>query len=183
MNDGGYLRDCVAIGRYCSIGRRVTIGAGMHVMRGLSTSPYLNREGDRPYTDEESDTLGFAGPRKNLGPTVLGHDVWIGDGVIVLPGVSIGTGSVLGANAVVTRDVPPYAIVGGVPARIIRRRFPEAIVERLLASRYWELPYESLQAMPVSNIFKFIEKLESSATAARTADIPTFGLAVSPATL
>lgn len=136
MNGGGYLRDDVHIGRFCSIGRRVTIGARRHDLDGLSTSPRL--PGLRR-TDGQ-------------GRVLIGSDVWIGDGAVVLPGLNLGTGSVLGANAVLTRDAVPYGIYGGVPARLIRRRFPDALCEELLASRWWDRPLDLLRSLPRSGV-------------------------------
>ena len=81
--------------------------------------------------------------------TTIGHDVWIGHGVIVLPGVTVGDGAVLAAGAVVSRDVPPYTIVGGVPASPIRERFPAEVRERLMRLKWWDWSHEQLgQAVP-----------------------------------
>ena len=76
----------------------------------------------------------------------IGHDVWIGHGAIVLPGRSIGTGAVIAAGAIVTKDVAPYTIVAGNPARMVRLRFPEAIAARLQALAWWDWPHERLHA-------------------------------------
>ena len=120
MNSGGYLRDRVLVGRFCSIGRRVTIGAGNHFMTGLSTSPTLSgRHALDSYSPEELQRLSLEKTERKSPVTEVDCDVWIGDGAVVLPGLRVGTGAVVGANSVVTRDVPPYAIVGGVPARIM----------------------------------------------------------------
>ena len=73
---------------------------------------------------------------------IIGHDVWIGHGVIVLPGVTVGNGAVRAAGAVVTKDVAPYTIVGGVPAKPIRARFSQAVVERLQRIAWWDWPFE-----------------------------------------
>lgn len=75
---------------------------------------------------------------------IIGHDVWIGSRVTILGGVTIGTGAIIAAGAVVNKDVPPYTIVGGVPAKIIRTRFSEDICSKLLESKWWELPDETL---------------------------------------
>ena len=92
----------------------------------------------------------------------IGNDVWIGHGAVILPGVSIGTGAVIGANAVVTKDVPPYMIVAGVPAKILRPRFDEKTVERLLQSAWWdwsvELIYKALPDIQTMEINAFLDK-------------------------
>lgn len=160
MNDGGYLRGKVFIGRYCSIGRRVSIGAGSHPMTGLSTHPSLVYGSGRPYSDIESSALDIKPPRSQL--TVIGSDVWIGDGAIITPGISIGTGAVIGANTVVVRDVPPYAIVGGVPAKLIRSRFPQEIASKLLSTEWWEYPVDYVKSLPRSNVYELIETLDRS---------------------
>jgi hypothetical protein len=96
---------------------------------------------------------------------VLGHDVWIGHGAIVLPGRRIGTGAVIGAGAVVTRDVPPYAIAVGNPARVLRQRFAPAIAERLLTLAWWDWDHERLRvALPdfrLPEIEAFLDKYGS----------------------
>ncbi len=110
----------VRIGRFCSIGRRCSVGAARHDVTAVTTHP----AGARPGFD--------GGPR-----TTIGHDVWIGDNAVIVAGVTIGDGAVVGAGAVVTRDVPPYLIVGGVPARPLRARFAPELAERLRASAWW----------------------------------------------
>ena len=166
MNSGGYIRDRVMIGRYCSIGRRVTIGAGMHDMSGLSTSPLLR-----------------AGRKANapLPCTMISHDVWIGDGVIIMPGISVGIGAVIGANAVVTHDVADYSIVGGVPARPIGMRFGPEIVQRLIASGFWELPPEYLNAITANGIADLLGQLEDATDKPPSSNFETYSLLPAPA--
>jgi len=135
----------VRAGRFCSIGQEVQIGMFRHPARDfVSTYPAffsVDNSGcrcsfvTRPGFDE--DPL----------PTEIGHDVWIGNRAIIPGGVTIGTGAVVAAGAVVTKDVPPYAIVGGNPARLIRYRFEEDDIRFLLESRWWELPEEELRAL------------------------------------
>jgi virginiamycin A acetyltransferase len=162
MNGGGYLRDRVFVGRFCSIGRRVTIGAGNHFTTGLSTSPPLSgRHALDCYSPEELKLLGLEETERKNPVTEVGCDVWIGDGAVVLPGLRIGVGAVVGANAVVTRDVPPYAIVGGVPARIIKYRFPPAQVQALLASCWREHSREVLKTLPLGNVFACLRGLQA----------------------
>lgn len=169
MNDGGCVRSGVFIGRYCSIGRRVTLGAGSHFMLGLSTSPAVRAGTANPYTREQVVSLG--GATRKSPYTIIGSDVWIGDGVVVIPGVTIGVGAVIGANSVVTRDVPPYAVAGGVPARVIKYRFPEEIIPNLLSTEWWERPTEKLQELPTGNIFEFIDAIEKE----QARDVHRFG--------
>jgi acetyltransferase-like isoleucine patch superfamily enzyme len=159
INDGGYLRAFVFVGRYCSIGRRVTIGAGMHNMTGISTAPVLRGKGG--YTDAQLTAAGLQYLRKRSKYTILENDVWVGDGAIICPGVRIATGAVIGANSVVTRDVAPYMVVAGAPALPIRCRFSPSIVEALLRTQYWEYPTTSIQALPCSNVLEFIDAFES----------------------
>jgi len=142
VNPGGYLRGQTGIGRYCSIGRRVTIGAGSHPMGGLSTSPALAG------SDSESQANSFFQNRF----TMIESDVWIGDGAVIMPGRKIGVGAVIAANAVVTRDVSPYAIVGGVPARVIGQRFGDTVAHDLLASAWWDYPKALLDTMDTTNV-------------------------------
>lgn len=155
MNDGGYIRNNTYIGRYCSIGRRVTISAGMHNTLGLSSSPSLN-QGIR-YNAAESELLKISSKRPML--TKIENDVWVGDGAIIMPGVTIGTGAVIAANAVVTRDVAPYTVVGGVPAKLIKERFSPDVITSLLASRWWELKHEQITSMSLNNIYSFIDEI------------------------
>ena len=111
-----------------------------HAMKSLSTYPF-------PIFFEEwgLNSADVASAWDNRGDIVIGSDVWIGYEAAVLSGVTIGDGAIIGARAVVTKDVPPYTIVGGVPARHIRRRFDEETIARLMALRWWEWPYERIK--------------------------------------
>lgn len=165
MNEGGYMRGDVFIGRYCSIGRRVSISAAEHPVSGASSHPLFFEGKGREYDEVEKERLGVRAPRPRH--TVVGNDVWIGDGAVILPGVRIGNGAVVGANAVVTRDVPDYAIVGGVPSRLIRYRFPEEVIRRLLATRWWNYPLDVVRSLPIKHVFRFLDRLDSLAAAGR----------------
>ncbi len=133
--------DRLIIGRFCSIacGAKFLFTSANHAMRSLSTYPF-------PIFFEEwgLDRTRVADAWDNKGDIVVGNDVWIGYEAVILSGVTIGDGAIIGARAVVTRDVPPYAIVGGVPARLIRKRFDDKTVETLLRLKWWDWPSEKI---------------------------------------
>ena len=116
------------IGKFCSIAAMTRINPGNHPMHRATQAHFTYRAS--AYFEGEADDAEFFAWRRAHHITI-GHDVWIGHGAIVLPGRNIGTGAVIAAGAIVTKDVPAYTIVGGNPARVIKRRFPEAIAERL----------------------------------------------------
>jgi virginiamycin A acetyltransferase len=126
------------IGRFCSIGPYAIIGMPDHPTNYPATSPMLY--GSRNIFGRPCSWNDFPSP------PVIGSDVWIGAHAFVKQGVRIGHGAIVGASAVVTRDVPPYAIVAGVPARVIRYRFAPEIVEELLRSCWWELDTRALES-------------------------------------
>lgn len=134
--------DRLIIGKYCSIacGAKFLFTSGNHAQRSLANYPFPI------FADAWGlDWADVAQAWDNKGDTVIGSDVWIGYEAVVLQGVTIGDGAIVGARAVVTRDVPPYAVVGGVPARELRRRFPPETVEALLALRWWDWPAEKVR--------------------------------------
>src|SRR5690606_34153345 len=100
-------------------------------------------------------------------PVTIGNDVWIGHGAVIMPGITIGDGAVIAANAVVTKDVPPYIVVGGVPARALRPRFPDAIAAGLQALAWWDWPLERLFTavpdMQAMSAEEFLDKWEGAA--------------------
>ncbi len=123
----------VSVGAFCSIASRVVIGGASHPMHFVSTSPAF-------LSHRDSIKRKFA--RHDYLPqirSVVGNDVWIGESVLVKAGVTIGDGAVVGMGSVVTRDVPPYAVVAGNPARIIRMRFSEEVIQALLKWQWWSL--------------------------------------------
>lgn len=129
------------IGKFCSISDHCRIGMGGHNTNQLSTSPIFT-EAHNATKFQWTDKNVNAAPMKKA---ILGNDVLIGSHVLVLGGVSIGNGAVVAAGAVVTKDVPPYAVVGGVPAKVIKYRFPQEIIEKLQEMQWWEWPEEKLR--------------------------------------
>lgn len=145
------------IGRYCSINGTARIWNN-HPMEYVATSPMLDYRAFCSY-EEYARRRGFCekygkyfnnhpfedSPLRNNKPVEIGNDVWIGANVVILPGVKIGDGAVLAAGAVITKDVEPYAIVGGVPARLIRKRFSDEMIAKLLRIAWWEWEPEKIE--------------------------------------
>ncbi len=138
--------DKLVIGKFCSLacGTRFLMNGGNHNMNSLSTFtfPVCYAEWGLPVSE-------ITTAWQNRGDIVVGNDVWFGYESVVLAGVTIGDGAIIGTRAVVTRDVPPYTIVGGVPAKPIRKRFDDTTIERLLALKWWDWEIERIkEALP-----------------------------------
>lgn len=128
------------VGKFCSIAPNCKIGLAAHSVNFLSTSPIFTET--KNGTGHSWSKTNFFNP-SNL--TVVGNDVWIGERALIMGGVKIGDGAVVGAGAVVTKDVPNYAIVGGVPARLIRYRFDAEFIEKLKKLKWWDIPDTKLK--------------------------------------
>jgi virginiamycin A acetyltransferase len=135
-----FIGDKLVIGKFCALARGVKfiMNGSNHKVSGFSTFPFyifgngwetvMPQPGDLPYK----------------GDTVVGNDVWVGYDALVMPGVRIADGAIVAARSVVTRDVPPYSVVGGNPARVVKQRFPAEVVAELLAIRWWDWPVERI---------------------------------------
>ncbi len=155
INEVTRINGCKTIGRYCSISHNVKIGVGSHPKEWLSTSPifYSKSRGlieDNLYENSKED--------KDI---IIKNDVWIGCNSVIMPGVIVGNGSIIAAGAIVTKNVPDYAIVGGVPAKIIGYRFENNIIEKLIQVEWWNKDIETLKKVvnEMSNINYIIREL------------------------
>jgi phosphonate metabolism protein (transferase hexapeptide repeat family) len=165
VNDGDAAY--ATIGKFCSIAAMTRINPGNHPMDRASQSHFTYRAS--AYFAGEADEMEFFAWRRSHRVTI-GHDVWIGHGAIILPGHTIGTGAVIAAGAVVTKDVAPYGIVAGNPARFIRARFPEGIAQRLQRLAWWDWSHARLQAALPDfrslSIDRFLERHETATASA-----------------
>ncbi|HEY9055932.1 MAG TPA: CatB-related O-acetyltransferase [Aurantimonas sp.] len=150
-----FLGDRLVIGRFCAIAAGVSfvMNGANHAMTGISTYPFnIFGHGWEEGFDFATVLAGMKGD------TIVGNDVWIGEGATVMPGVTIGDGAIVAARSVVTGNVPAYGIIGGNPARLIRSRFPDPTIARLLRIAWWDWP---------------IDKISRNLAAIRGADIDT----------
>jgi phosphonate metabolism protein (transferase hexapeptide repeat family) len=162
VNDGDAAY--ATIGKFCSIAAMTRINPGNHPMERASQSHFTYRA-SAYFAGADDDAEIFAWRRAHA--VTIGHDVWIGHGAIILPGRRIGTGAVIAAGAVVTKDVAPYAIVAGNPARLIRARFPDPVAVRLQQLAWWDWNHERLRAalpdFQKLSIDRFLERYETAA--------------------
>lgn len=133
--DGSWVGSKLTIGKYCSLAPFEVFLGGNHHYEHVSQYPFRSVL-DRPGREDDA---------WNAGDVVIGNDVWVGHGALILSGVTIGDGAVVAARSVVTKDVRPYAIVAGNPAREIKRRFDDETVERVQAMAWWDWPEERLR--------------------------------------
>lgn len=142
MHHYDFIGDKLIIGKFCQIGAGVefVMNGANHQMNAVSTYPfYIFGSWDQSAPSKED--LPFKGD------TVVGNDVWIGQNSTILPGVHIGDGAIIGLNSVVTRDVPPYTIVAGNPAKTVRKRFDDELIDLLLKLKWWDKSVEEINAL------------------------------------
>ena len=137
-----WSRDKLIIGKFCQIAASVefVMNDANHQMNAVTTFPFYTLEGWEMNTPDPSEM-----PFK--GDTVIGNDVWIGQNAVILPGVYIGDGAIIGANSVVGSDVAPYTIVAGNPAKLIRKRFDDELIDLMLRFKWWDKSIEDINGL------------------------------------
>jgi phosphonate metabolism protein (transferase hexapeptide repeat family) len=157
------MNDCdliyTEIGKFCSIASHTRINPGNHPLWRATLHHFTYRSlSYRLGAEDEDDFFNWRRSHK----VIIEHDVWIGHGAILLPGVRIGIGAAIGAGAVVTKDVPPFTIVTGAPAKVLRRRVSSEVEAALMLVRWWEWPHER-----ISDALEDFRKLDAAAFAAK----------------
>ncbi|QTX05257.1 CatB-related O-acetyltransferase [Agromyces archimandritae] len=172
LNDG-FIDHLASIGRYCAIGQELRIGEPNHPIDWLSIANFQyngNEFGWHPAADAyEPTSPRIRGTHFAGGAARIGNDVWIGARVTILRDVEIGDGAIVAAGAVVVKDVPPYAIVGGVPARVLRYRFDEETIAALRELEWWRFSPNDLAGVPFHEPAAAIEEIRSRVDAGRIA--------------
>ena len=162
VNDNAYIRCTRSIGRFCAIGPNAVIGMPEHSVKSISPHIIFPNQDSRwansfcSYADGnpmiEAIRKKQADELSTRGLITIGNDVWVGGNAVILRGVTIGDGAIIAAGAVVTKDVPPYAIVGGVPAKVIKYRFDPVTIDRLLKIQWWAYGPDLLKGQDVTSL-------------------------------
>jgi acetyltransferase-like isoleucine patch superfamily enzyme len=159
MNESCFIARAT-IGAFCAIGARTSINPFNHPIDWLSTNEFQYHPMSFDWVPEYTQIERLERTPDMFQHVTVGSDVWTGHNVNIMSGVSVGDGAVIAAGAVVTRDVPPYAIVAGVPATVKRLRFPEKTIERLLEVKWWELELSDLSGLPFRDVDRCLDLLE-----------------------
>jgi len=160
MNESCYIARVTAVA-FCAIGARTSINPFNHPTDWLSTNEFQYHPHSFDWVDEYRQIERLARTPDMLTQATFGNDVWTGHNCNIMAGVNIGDGAVIAAGSVVTKDVPSYAIVGGVPAKLIRYRFHEKIIERLLRLKWWDLELSQLSGLPFRDIDRCLDMIEA----------------------
>lgn len=158
INQFSVIYGRTALGKFCTVARNCEVGVANHPIDWLSTLG--NMQSYFPRHPDIGRAPNF--PMTAHSPTTIGNDVWLGCGVVVRSGVSIGNGAVIAASAVVVSDIEPYAIYGGIPAKLIRYRFPADIISELQALEWWDLPTDQIATLTRNDIKACIQQIRSA---------------------
>lgn len=159
MNEHCYIARAT-IGHFCSIGARTAINPFNHPVDWLSIHEFQYHPNSFDWVDEYTAITRLPRTADMFQTVTIGSDVWAGHNVNVMGGVTIGDGVIIGAGSVVTKDVPPFAIVAGIPATVRRLRFPEKTIDRLLRVRWWDLELEDLSGLPFRDVERCLDLIE-----------------------
>jgi virginiamycin A acetyltransferase len=158
-----YAREISEIGRYCSISSGISVIKNTHPTSRLSSSPvFYSPRKLGEWGQHIPDGISLTPFHAESAPVTMGSDVWIGQDVRIRSGVHIATGAIVAAGSIVTRDVEPYAIVGGVPAKVIRYQFEPDLIEKLLASEWWQFSPKDLLPYRTENPEQFLDQFSDA---------------------
>jgi acetyltransferase-like isoleucine patch superfamily enzyme len=149
-------------GSFCAIGARVAINPFNHPTNWLSIHEFQFRSDSYEWVPEYRDMKRLSRTPDMFSPVQFGNDIWLGTNVTVMGGVTVGDGAVVAAGSVLTKAVPPYAVVAGVPATVKRFRFPDNIIARLLHSKWWELELPDLSGLPFRDVERCLDMIEAA---------------------
>jgi len=159
MNEHGFIARAT-IGSFCAFGARNAVNPFNHPTDWLSIHEFQYHPRSFDWVPEYNDFIRLERTPEMFRHVTIGSDVWTGHNVNVMPGVNVGDGAIIAAGSVVTKDVPPFAIVAGVPAQVKRYRFSERVIERLLRLKWWELELSDLSGLPFRDIERCLDRLE-----------------------
>ncbi len=152
------------VGAFVAIGARSSINPFNHPIDWLSTNEFQYHPRSFDWVAEYNDFVRLERTPDMFQQVSIGNDVWTGHHVNIMPGVNVGDGAAIGAGSVVTKDVPPYAVVAGVPAQVKRFRFPDRVIERLLRLKWWELELSDLSGLPFRDAERCLDLVEEIRT-------------------
>jgi acetyltransferase-like isoleucine patch superfamily enzyme len=178
MNEHSFIARAT-IGSFCAFGARNAINPFNHPVDWLSIHEFQYHPRSFDWVPEYGAIARLERTPDMFRRVTIGSDVWTGHNVNVMPGVNVGDGAIVGAGSVVTKDVPPFAIVAGTPATVKRLRFPERTIERLLRLKWWELELSELSGLPFRDVERCLDLVEEI-RARRSADEPALALTVQP---
>jgi acetyltransferase-like isoleucine patch superfamily enzyme len=159
MNENCFIARA-SIGAFCAIGARTAINPFNHPSNWLSIHEFQYHPNSFDWVEEYVNFARLQHTPDMLSEVTVGNDVWTGHNVNVTAGVNVGDGAIIAAGSVVTKDVPPYAIVAGVPAVVKRYRFPETTIERLLRAKWWDLELSQLSGLPFRDLDRCLDMVE-----------------------